>query len=319
MQRFVSMMIGLLAVAIVFVPQVASADLGDVLGDIEWGDDKEQVLEKLRTEMLQELREDRSLRNDQAAMQRARQGALDRVRRIEDSFYELQGNSTNYDVSVISSEFTANNDESLLRVRDDAAQRFYLFLDGEFYKLVVAYDQDHIANVTFDAFLNQVQRQYGQPTSTEYGTVQGEEGVTEALWRDGEYKLRITDLRDYFGTFTMTFSDREKVQQLNAQDRTFGGNDQEPEEAAVSDRVRSLSQDSEGDVDQGSVGEMVGEIDVELPSREEREEEQEEEEEASSPSPTPSASAQEEEESTPSRPQPAASDDDDDDDDLVIY
>ncbi len=324
MRRMVSMLVSLLAVVIVFQPQPLSADMGSVLGEIEWGDNPQQVVEKVRAEKLNALREDSRLRNDRPAMQQARNKVLDDMRRIEDSYYELRGSETDYDMSIITTEFTRNNGESLLLVRDRTAQHFYFFLDGSLYKLVVAYQQDHVDHLDFEAFMSRVRQQYGEPASTEYGSVRGEEGIVEALWRDGPYKLRVNDRRGFFGTFTMTFMDRETVERLVAQGREFGGRGEEEDVGRVSDRVQALTQPSTGPRRGSRVAqELTGDIEVDLSTGEEEEEEEEEEASASAtptPSSSPSPSTSSSSSSTPTSTRPASTEeDDDDDDDLVIY
>ncbi len=322
MSRFAAMLVGVFAVALVFLPQPAQAEMGNVLGEIQWGDSKDDVLQKLRSEKLGELRESSRLRNDQAAMQRARQGVLDEMRRIEDTYTELKDGAREYAVSVIAGEFTPDNNESFLRVRDDVANRYYFFLNGEFYKLVIAYDQNHVRNMGFGAFKNQVQQRYGQPVSTERGRSGGEETVVQATWEDGQVQMRIHDRKDFFGTFTMVFSDQQTVEHLQAQNAEFGGGDDHTE---VSQRVQAVTRTSGERRNQNVVDDLVGgeleEIDLpERPSeRRAREEAKEAEKEraeeerrrASQPTRT----------ERPSRPaQPAATTSDDDDgDDLVIY
>lgn len=299
--------------AVLVLPQTAMADLGDVLGEIEWGDDRDEVLEKLSTAKLDAVREDPQFRGDPAALQRARQRTLDRVRAIEDSYYELEGDSTNYDMSVVASEFTTNNNESLLRVRDRVAQRYYFFIDGEFYKMSVAYDGDHVQNVGFEAFVNRVRQQYGDPASTDYDG----DDLSEATWRDDKFELRVNDRRDYFGTFTMTFSDRQRLQRLAQEGREFGGSDFEHDEGPtqMSERVQAVTTPS-GDRDRSRAADAItGGVGEEITLGSDEEEEEADEppsEPAASPSP-----AQEEQPApaTTTSPTPAS----DDDDDLVIY
>ncbi len=309
MRRVASMLIALLAITLIMLPATASADLGGVLDDIEWGDDKETVLEKIRSAKLNELRDDDRLRADQRAMQTARQQALDRMRHIEDSYTVLEGDRTGFEVSVIAPEFTADNNESMLRVRDNIAQRFYFFLEGEFYKLVIAYDEEHIENVGFQNFVEQTGQQYGSPSST------GDETVT---WRDSDHLLTVRDQRSYFGTYTMTFSDRERVEELERAGETFGGNDEEPEDVGVSERVEAVTTPGE-DESQGVVDDMIGgeQLDVDF-STDEEEDEADEEEEATAAADEPDPQPQQDEPS-PAPTQPAGGDDDDDDDDVVIY
>ncbi len=318
MRVLISTIAAVLAVSILCFASTASADIGSTLGEIEWGDSPDEVVQKLRTAKLQALREDSRLRNDRPAMQRARQDVLDQVRRIEDSHTELRGDETDYDVSVVGTEFTKNNNEAMIRVRDNTAQRFYFFIDNHFYKLVIAYYQEQVENVGFSAFIERVRQQYGEPATTEYGTVRGEEGLVEAIWQDSESKLRVNDRRGFFGTYTMTFSDREFIERWDERGRKFGGRGEEEQDHVVSDRVRSLTQPS-ATQRRSPVEDMVGEVEIDLGSDEEEEEEEKEETTASSPAASePSSAPSEPREQPSSRPQPAA-DDDDDDDDLVIY
>lgn len=315
MKHFISIVFGIVALGLIFVPQTALAGIDSVLGEIEWGDTKDEVIQKLRTEKLAELREDRALRNDSVAMQRARQRTLDEIRRIEDSHTQLQGSRTGFEVSVVAGEFTSDNGESVMRVRDDIAQRYYFFLDGKLYKLVVAYEQDYISNVGFEAFLNQATQRYGRPNSTDYGKVLGEESVIQAVFKDDRSELRIDDRREFYGTFTMSFSDLVTAERLAELDREFGGSDRD--DSQVSSRVQALQETSAVDPNAGVVDGLVGTIEVDLGREEKKEEEAEE---SSSRPSAPAASSAPREEATPRRRAPARrAAPPEDEDDLVIY
>ena len=303
-------------VALSLVATTATAEIGNTLGEIEWGDNPQQVLEKLRTAKLAELREDHTLRANPAQMQRARQGVLDQMRRVEDSHTDLRGERTDYDMSIIATEFTKNNNESVLRVRDNVAQHFYFFIDNELYKLVIAYNQDQVQHLGFQAFVDRVTQRYGAPVSTERGTIRGEEGMVEATWMDTHNTLRVNNRRQFFGTFTMAFSDRQFEERWTERGRVFGGNDQEEEAYQVSDRVRQLTAPS--DHRRGSaLDSMVGEITVDLSTGDEDEEDEAEESTSASAGSQPAA--QEQPASRPRQRQRRQQPQEDDDDDLVIY
>lgn len=339
MRRVCLIAAGLLATLMVVAPATATAQLGDVLGDVQWGDDRDEVIENIRADKLDELRSDPELRNNRTAMQNARQRVLNQVSRIEDSYTELEGERTDYDVSVIAEEFTTDNDESFLRVRDEVADRYYFFLQGELYKLVVAYHEGHIDGVGFETFIDQTARQYGEPNSTEHDT-----GVmSRASWEDGDYQLRVDDRSDFFATYTMTFSDRQRVQQLEDQEETFGGNDRRDQaDAGVSQRVEAVTDPSvpDGSEHDGLIDDMLGEEsdDISLSEDEESDDaaddtaaDEQREETAESASPAAVDDADHEQptggETTPGPASDAPSaddqddeaDDDDDDDGLYIY
>ncbi len=308
MRKLTTIAICLMTTAFFLMPQTAFADLDSVLGDVSWGDSKDDVLQKLRRSRISELNDRTDLRNDRVALQRARQRVLDDLRRVEDSYMPLRGSRTGYEVSVITGEFTPDTGESMMRMRDDVAQFFYFFADGRLYKVVIAYEQSYVSNIGFEAFFGQVSQRYGRASNTEYGTVRGEEVLVQATWSDGTTLLRIDDKREFFGTFTMAFSQQE-IEERRAQNRPVV--DWAERDSSVSSRVSALMEMSAEDPNARIVDGLVGDVEVTLPERARQEEEEEEAEEA------PSRPAQ----TTPQRttprrtaPAPAA-----DEDDLVIY
>ena len=257
--------------------RAASTQLSDTLGDIEWGDSRDEVLQKLKRRMLDALKERPDLKHDRVKMQEARKRALDRHERIVESFERLEGNKTGYEVSVIAGEFTKNNGESLLRVNDKMAQRFYFFVDGALYKKVVAYKQSAIEGVDFRPFIKKVAAKYGRPTEANSRTIDGEKQLHNVRWADGDTLLRVEDAREFFGTFKMVYSDRNTVESLRAAEGAFGGSEKSDQE--VSARVQDLTDDSEpatGD-EENVVDSMIGEsVEVDLsPSTGESDEEAE--------------------------------------------
>ncbi|RAL23493.1 hypothetical protein DL240_04850 [Lujinxingia litoralis] len=256
MRKFNFLAILALFMLAISAPASAEDGIAAMLGDIEWGDSRQDVVEKLRTQMLAELRNDERLRNDRVAMQRERQRALDRARAVEDSHTQLQGARTGYEVSIIAGEFKKDNREELLRVRDEMAQRYYLFVDGKLYRVVVAYNRDYVANVGFETFLSQASRRYGRPVSTDYGEIFGEEVLVRARWEDGSSELRVEDKREFFGTFAMVFSDRQMISQLRSANRLASSEEQGQGE--VSERVRALQRSESVDRHAGAVDSLLG-------------------------------------------------------------
>ncbi|MBA2661757.1 MAG: hypothetical protein H0U74_05640 [Bradymonadaceae bacterium] len=249
----------------------AKPGLAAVLGEISWGDRKDDVIQKLRTDMINKLNDDSKLRSDRVLMQDARRRVLDNIKVVEESYTRLQGDRSGYEVSVVAGEFTKNNGESLLRVRDEVAQRFYFFLDGQLYKMVVAYNPDYLANVGFEAFVAQAARRYGRPAGTDYGRVLGEENLVLAQWNDGESELRVENKKEFFATFTMAFSDAVVLKRLEASNRKAGGQGRQSDE--VSATVQGLSDSALNDRNERVVDHLVGDIKVNLNDGRPKEEE----------------------------------------------
>lgn len=231
----------------------AATALEEVLGDVQWGDSKSTVLEKLKEEKVETIRQQAKYRNNRVAMQEARKSALDEIDRVRKSYEELEGKETGYDVSVIAGEFTRNNDEAVMRAQDDKAQKFYFFHDGAFYKLLIAYKQEYVHSIPFDRFVKSVAQKYGKPDSLN----RSEGDLAGAEWQGRKTTLRVENEMDFFGNYVMVFADRQKVERMKKKGEKLGGREKDDDQ--VSERVQKLKEGSDEDPNENVVDDMVGE------------------------------------------------------------
>ncbi len=244
--------------------------LDEVLDTIEWGDSKDEVLEKLKSQMFEAMRQRADVQHNQVKLQEVRKRMVDKFETIKDSYTELEGEKTGYEVSVISGEYTKNNDEAVLVVEDDAATRYYFFVDEQLFKMVVAYRQSYLEGVAFETFVGQTAQKYGEPGGTTRREIGGERKLASATWKDSATLLRAKNQRELFGTFTLVFSDRKRIEKMQANDREIGGSDKDGTQ--VSERVEALKRDSGKDENADVVDGMLGEkVEVDISHREEKE------------------------------------------------
>lgn len=236
-----------------------------VLGDMKWGASDKDVVELIKKQRLDEMSKDQKLRKDPLLMQEARKQLVDQLSTIEKTKTELKGDRTGYEVSVIADEFTPNVGESMMVVRDKVAQRYYFFMHGRLYKLVIAYDKEYLKGVDFEPFAAQTAQRYGRPISTDYGDVFGEEELTSVTWEDDGSILAVHNKREFFGTFTMVFSDKQRVQELTKRGLSFGGKGKATKkQAEVSSEVAQLTRDGGEDPNKNIVDGMVGSVNIDL-------------------------------------------------------
>lgn len=249
----------LLIVSLGFVSSAwAVTDLEDVLGEIQWGDSKSTVLEKLKTKKVDEIRSKRKYRNNRVAMQKARQRAIKDVEQTQKSYQKLEGEKTGYEVSVIAGEFTRNNNEAVMRDQDEKAQKYYFFHDGAFYKLLVAYKQEYVHDIPFDRFVKSVAQKYGNPDDVEKN---GAGELAAASWKGRKTTLRVENQMQFFGNYVMVFADRQKVERMKKKGKKLGGRKKDADQ--ISDRIQKVKQGSDEDPNENVVDDMVGE-DVEV-------------------------------------------------------
>jgi len=241
----------------------ADKSLESVLENVDWGDSKDEVLKKLKKQKMAKLRQKEELKHNRVKMQQARRRAMDEIDRIENSYTELDEGGGGYKVSVIANEFTRGNNEALLKVDDRAAQRFYMFVDGSLYKLVIAYKESYLQGVDFESFVGQVAGKYGSTDETESRDISGENTMARAIWKSSTTTLKAENQKEFFGTFSLVFSDRQRVKQMRANNENFGGSDKSA--AEISDRVGRLKEGSDEDENADVVDGMVGEeVDLDM-------------------------------------------------------
>jgi hypothetical protein len=239
--------------------------LSVALEPLKWGDTKTEVIEKLKAKEEAALLEDAKLRNDKILMQRARKEILDRSVELDKSHVRFNGEKSGYEVSVIAEEFTDRNGESMLRIKDKVAQRFYMFVDGQLYKMVVAYNKDYLQDVGFEAFAAQTARKYGRPVATDYAEIFGEEELTQVTWEDPRTELRVENKREFFGTYVMVFSDRDRLKKMQASGKKFGGSDRKGKASEeVSSEVAALTAETKGKSRENAANDIIGDVKIDL-------------------------------------------------------
>lgn len=239
----------------------SQAQLKEVLGDINWGDTKTDVLNKIKKREMDRLREDKKIASDALLMQKERKDLMDRIAVAEKSYTRLEGD-TGYEVSVIGDEYSSNNGESFFRMKDKVAQRFYFFIDGKFYKLVVAYNASYVQGIPFESFVGSSVKKYGRPAVAEYDTIRQKEQLSLVSWEDPETTLNVKNKRELFDTYTMVFIDRQTVKRLEATNRKFGGSEKSEEE--VSAAVKALTQEGDYSSNANVLDGIVGSTKVDL-------------------------------------------------------
>ena len=239
--------------------------LDDALNGIQWGDSRLEVLKKISAKMDKDLDADASLRRDNIKKQRALKSLMDKKGKFQKSLVKFQNKRTGYEVSVIADEFTPNNNESMLMMRDKYAQRYYMFIDDKFYKMVVAYNKNYLKGVSFENFVGQTMKRYGRPKDIEYGEILGDEELMQASWSSRNTELALNNKRELFNTYSMVFSDRQRSKSLRATGRKFGGKGKRAKkEEKVSSEVSSLASAGINKSNDSVVDGMVGDIKIDL-------------------------------------------------------
>ncbi len=128
---------------------------------------------------------------------------------VKKTLVQFIGARSGFEASIIADEYRSNEGESMLRIDDANAQRYYFFVDDKLWKIVVAYNSTISRSVAFPAFVKQVSRKNGRPTEADWVTPPGgTRTMRAAVWADDLTQLTVEDRTAFFGTFVMRFVEK---------------------------------------------------------------------------------------------------------------
>lgn len=192
----------------------ASAEIAKSLADVRWGmskDDVEKVfIEKIKAKYKPLIAKTK----DAVEEDRLRQVAKQELARLREGYVEFDGKSTGWDVSFLKGEFTQNNDEAMLVVRDENSQNFYFFIGGKLWKWYKAFDASVFPANNFNTFAGAVQRRFGDAKQAK-GELRKGAGERQWLeWQDKETRLRAVDETGFYGFYSLVFESKDTLGNL---------------------------------------------------------------------------------------------------------
>lgn len=239
-------------------PAAKAADtraIGELMGGFEFGMSSDKVLKIIYARIDEKYKERIAATTDVYQQDQLRQTAKKEKAKIKKSFIKFNGQKSGWDVSIIDEEFSHNNDESMLVYweRDDERgteqRRFFFFVDGELYKMYIAFDAKMFPpeKRKFAYFHEIMETRYGAGDLVFVDDAYGDQQIKHLFWKDGTYYLRAINRMEFYGTFCLAISS-SKVETWLA-DRRAERNPNSGKDNAIIDSM------TEGEDDETSLGE----------------------------------------------------------------
>lgn len=192
----------------------SSEAIATSMGELRWGMSKVELIKFLAEGIKESYRPRVQKTRDPVEKDRLRREFRDEVKRLQDSYVEFNGRSTGWDVSFLRGEFTHNNDESMVVLRDKNSQNFYLLIDGRLWKWYKAFDAAVFPAKSFKHFGKTVQRKFGAGKDVE-GELTAAAGDRHWLeWQDPKTRLRAVDQTEFYGFYSLVFEEKDTLAQL---------------------------------------------------------------------------------------------------------
>lgn len=201
--------LSLLALGALLAPGGASAEASQpkskyagIIYPLDWGASVEDVFGKLKSELDDRYRDEMKT-SDTIKIDRLIRQKSDEMKRIRDSLVRFDGQRTGYETSLVAYELVPREGESLVRIDDRVAQRYYIFRNDALWKVVVTYNVSSMG--TFGDFVNAVRAKYGNPTKASFSDDAGERRITEVTWQDEHTRMTVKDESEFYSSYVMKF------------------------------------------------------------------------------------------------------------------
>jgi hypothetical protein len=192
-----------------------SAEIAPALGELSWGMTRDQVYDQFVKQIRERFRPRFAKARDAMQEDQLRHQQREEIQRIRRSYIRFRGQTTGWDVSFLRDEFTHNNGEAMLVVRDGNSQNFYFFIRNRLWKWYKAFDSEVFAGQGFDTFAGSLQGRFGRALSRSGRMTERGEEKQWLEWQDESTRLRAIDENRFYGFYCMVFEDKNTVSRLD--------------------------------------------------------------------------------------------------------
>ena len=192
-----------------------SAAIAPALGDIRWGMTNRQVFGHFRGKIEERYRDRLAEIRDAVEEDRLRHEMAQEIQRVRRSYIRFNGQTTGWDVSFLRDEFTHNNNESMLVVRDGNSQNFYFFINDRLWKWYKAFDARVFQGQEFGQFASALQGRFGRALERSGRMTDRGDEKRWLEWQDNNTRLRAIDENQFYGFYCLVFEEKSTLGRLS--------------------------------------------------------------------------------------------------------
>jgi hypothetical protein len=198
-------------------PTEPNANIVALMNGMTWGMNKDQVVEAVKLEIKNKYWPQIQEASDDAVAEQALRTRMERdQQRFVDSCVKFDGQSTPWNVSMVDTEFTHNNQEEMCKFDRGDATDFFFFIRGKLWKIFRTLNQGlAAAGVTFDDMRVQMEGQFGPGEEIrKVNTYTLVSDVVALRWLDSQTELQLKWL-DLYGVLAVVLTERSTLDSLS--------------------------------------------------------------------------------------------------------
>jgi hypothetical protein len=233
-----------------------SEAIAPAMEGVEWGWGHEKVVAHYTKKLRELYRPVLAKAHDAVLEDRIRREMESRQVRIEKSHVEFTGQRTGWDSSFLRNEYTHDNGEALIEVRqlltgeeDVRYTDYFFFINNKVWRRYRAFNQDAFGGMSFDEAGASFQKAFGPAKEVRDGSG----ALSRLVWCNETTKLEAIDNTRFYGFFSLVFTDTATEGRL-AELRT----NKAPAKSGLNPLVEALDEDASDDVHQNVVEHITG-------------------------------------------------------------
>lgn len=194
-----------------------STAIESAMEDVDWGWSHRKLITHFTRSLQKLYRPSLAKAPDAISEDRLRRAMNARIARIKGSYVEFSGQHTGWDTSLIRDEYTHNNNEALVEVRELRAGRadprytdYFFFINDHLWRRYRAFNQDQFEGIPFQTAAASFQKRFGPARE-----IIKNKQLVGLEWQDGNTRLEAVDNTEFFGVFCLVFSEKSTEARLD--------------------------------------------------------------------------------------------------------
>ena len=237
----------------------------ELLEDLSWDIAHSTVVSSYEKRIWKHFTDKKKEIEDTIEIERLRKRTVKDVAEMRGKYIEFKVGVQAYKVSIIEAEFKTGTGESMFRIDDSEAQRYYFFIHDKLWKIFIAYNVSYVRGKAFLTYSKEMVAKFGKFTGhkTEIRRVgkQLEEVLSEVVWEDEEYRVRLVDRTPFFGTYTLVIGNPKVEDRISELRGEIAGLEQSEEQIdpTVKSLLVGIEESSDVDQDEDILDQIIGE------------------------------------------------------------
>jgi hypothetical protein len=200
-----------------------SDQIAPMIEEFKWGMTKDEVIKILSKKIQGEYQEKMAKAADPIKEDKLHQTMLQKIKALKDSYVEFKGQVTGFDSSLVKTEYTHKNGESMIIFPKDLKTErkwddYFFFINEKLWKMFRAFDADMFPGLTWNDVAAAMGTKFGEgPLKVKkYDSDTKIVHILGLQWQDDNTLLTLLNYTTFYGIFCLRFEDKQMLKQIDS-------------------------------------------------------------------------------------------------------